>query len=69
MNRHRDPAPIFRSHALPANRLGAGQYDTPENRAKMERVLDAAESFEVINGRVVQVRHPVTGLPLVSRGY
>jgi len=67
MMRHRDAAPVFRFGATAGNTLGnTGQRDTPEARAKMERVLDAAEAFEVVNGRVVQVRHPVTGLPLTG---
>jgi hypothetical protein len=72
MTQHRDPAPVFRFHAMAGNTLGnTGQPDTPEARAKMERVLDAADAFEVVNGRVIQVRHPVTGLPLagLTRGF
>jgi hypothetical protein len=68
MNSHRN-VPPKQYHALAPILGNTGQPDTPENRARMERVLDAADGFEIVDGRAVQLRNPGAGQPVPGVRY
>lgn len=69
-NYHRAPEPFFRGVALPQARSVVQELYpniTPDQAEAQADKLDAAgNSFEVINGRLVQVRDPVTGAALIG---
>lgn len=63
------PAPVHVHHAVAAPTKYQGLYDTPENTALIERFVNAAETFEIVNGRAVSVRNPATGQPIPGVRY
>lgn len=71
-NFHRDPTPFFRAVVHPEPRtetewLYPHTTHDPAASAALSAQLGRAEaSFEVINGRLVQVRNPVTLAPLAG---
>lgn len=71
-NYHRAPAPIFRAVAHPQERTETEwlyphlTHDPAASEALSAQLDRADAAFEVINGRLVQVRDPNTGAPLVG---
>lgn len=68
-NYHRAPAPVFRASAVTQPRTQVqGLYPHLQTQAQAEAQADklaaAADAFVIVNGRAVQVRDPITGLPL-----
>lgn len=69
-NFHRAPAPFLRaSVTAPAtsmvHELYPHQVQTQaEAEAQADKLAGAADAFEMVNGRLVQVRNPFTGLPI-----
>jgi hypothetical protein len=68
-NNHRAPTPFFRASVSPQPRsvvqeLYPGLHTEAEAIAQADRLAAAADAFEVINGRLVQVRDPISGAPL-----
>jgi hypothetical protein len=69
-NYHRAPAQFLRaSVAAPTtsmvHELYPHQVQTQADaEAQADKLAGAADAFEMVNGRLVQVRDPITGLPL-----
>lgn len=66
---HRDPAPFLRVHVAAEPTKYQGLHDTPENATLIERFVNAAETFEIVNGRAVSVRAPEAGQPIPGVRY
>ena len=69
-NYHLAPAQVLRASVVaPAtsmvHELYPHQVQTQdEAEAQADKLAGAADAFEVVNGRLVQVRDPFSGLPL-----
>lgn len=69
MSLHRDPGPSLVHHVTAAPTKFQGMHDTPENAAQIERFVNAADTFEIVNGRAVSVRNPEAGQPILGVRY
>lgn len=69
-NKHHTPTPFFRGVAeVPTVSMVQGLFPhsthtQADAEAQADKLAAAADAFELVNGRLVQVRDPMTGLPL-----